>query len=137
MIKYYYCFLMMFVLSACSFGQPNQPLEIDKRLYDIYDDAFIDRMKSDNPFLIKRLNFYLDHSFIITDLANAKENDYPEVVINDLENVNILFIEKEQKLKHDFHKKVIYKIANTNKMLVYYSGKEFNEKLREFLQKNK
>ena len=48
--------------------------------------------------------------------------------------VNILLLEKQQGLKHDFEHPTVYRILNTNKLLVYKPGKEFNELLKAHLK---
>ena len=50
-----------------------------------------------------------------------------------LSNINILLLEQKNELTRDFNKTVKHKIKGTNKILVYYSGKEFNQKFNEYL----
>ena len=63
--------------------------------------------------------------------------DYPSVSIPDLKQINILKLEKEQKLKHEFYSETIYKIENANQYLVYLAGKDFVKKLNVYLNKTK
>ncbi len=111
----------------------KKSLKADERLVEVYGNTYIEALKTNNPFLIKRLNFYLDNAYQVVEDAPRKGNTYPSVIISDLEKINILQLEKDQNLTRDYHKPVIYSIANTNKILVYYSEKEFSQKLREHL----
>ena len=114
----------------------KQALQPDQRLFEVYDAGYIDRLLVDNPFLIKRWNFYLEHSFSIIDAIPGKTDEALEIIVPDLAQINILLLEKEQKLTHDHHVPVIYKIKNTNKCLVYESGKKFLESFKESLVEN-
>ncbi len=105
----------------------------DERLYEVYESAYVDDLMKENPFLIKRWNFYLDHAFLIADEIPEKKNDYPIVTISDINQINILLLEKEQKLQRDWDKPMIYKIRDTDKILVYHAGKDFTKSLKKHL----
>ncbi|MCE7924050.1 MAG: hypothetical protein DYG98_13410 [Haliscomenobacteraceae bacterium CHB4] len=53
--------------------------------------------------------------------------------IPDLKRLNILALEKDQPLTRDWQKPVFYHIEGTNKVLMYFSGKDFNRKFRDWL----
>jgi hypothetical protein len=111
--------------------QLTDPKTIDKRLPEVFDKEYLDLVRREDPILFERWHFYLDHAFIISDIPLAKEGkmeSYPSVLIPDLSKINILKLEKEQDLKHDFYTETIYKIEGTNQFLVYLSGREFIEK---------
>lgn len=112
---------------------------IDPRLYAAYDKAFVDNVAQNDTFLLKRWTFYLDHAFFISESSlskTEKDEKYPSVVIADLQNINILKLEQEQQLVRDYYSEKIYKIKGTNKYLVYYSGRDFIQKLNEYLSKD-
>jgi len=110
----------------------------DARLYAVFDSAYLQNIRRDNPALLLRWNFYLDNAFIISDFPAEKGNvsQYPAVKISDLRDLNILLLEKEQPLARDWQKPVFYHIEGTNKVLMYFSGKDFNRKFREWLAWN-
>ncbi|MFT4663837.1 MAG: hypothetical protein ACI8YQ_003883 [Polaribacter sp.] len=108
----------------------------DQRLYEVYEASYINQLATENPFLIKRWNYYLDHAFYIMDAVPGKTDGKPEVTISDLSNINILLLEKEQKLTHDFEGTTIYKIKNINKCLVYLPGNKFVKLLNTALAEN-
>ncbi len=127
--------LILLLLSASIYAHAQSntttPLDIDQRLLALYDEAYLDRLKKTNPFMIQRLNYYLDNAYYITDYPKAKAASYPSVAIADLEHFNILLLEKEQDLKRNWDKITVYQIKGTNKVLVYYSGKDFVKRLNE------
>ncbi|MEM6967526.1 MAG: hypothetical protein AAF573_22370 [Bacteroidota bacterium] len=129
---------LLFIIPIFSFGQhtTDTKLKIDKRLYEVYEADYLKRLRTTQPFVLKRLNFYLDNAFYLADYPTKKgDPDYPIIEISDTENLNILKLEQEQKLTRDFEKQVVYKIKGTNKILVYISGKAFNKKLNEHLRR--
>ncbi|MFK8101046.1 MAG: hypothetical protein AB8G15_00925 [Saprospiraceae bacterium] len=127
--------LILLFLSASIYAHAQSntstPLDIDQRLLALYDEAYLDRLKKTNPFIIQRLNYYLDNAFYITDYPKGKAATYPSVEIPDLTNFNILLLEKEQDLKRNWNKITVYQIKDTDKVLVYYAGKDFVKRLNE------
>ena len=109
---------------------------IDARLYDAYGKTYVDRVALEDDFLINRWTFYLDHAYFISDSPLAKDGaaaeSYPSVNVTDLAKINILKLEKEQDLKRAYHTETIYKIAGTEKYLVYYAGRDFIERFNHY-----
>jgi hypothetical protein len=104
---------------------------IDKRLEEVFEKEYLDLVRREDPILFERWHFYLDHAFFISDSPLVKEGSnetYPSVLIDNLSSINILKLEKEQDLKHDFYTETIYKIEGTTQFLVYLSGRDFTEK---------
>ena len=130
------CILLTFSILSITLGQSNESVSIDTRLYNVYEEAYLNDLKVNNPFLLKRWAFYLDNAYYITDFPIQKGTpNYPKIEIDDLDNLNILLLEKNQNLKKNFDEKTFYRIEGTNKILVFYSGKEFNVKLNQYLQR--
>jgi len=128
--------LFLLTLSMLSFAQNQsaQTVEIDERLTAVHDKEYLTNLQTQNPVLLQRWSFYLDNAFYLVDFPKEKGNpDYPTIEVADLDNMNIFLLEKNQKMTRDFNKPTKYKIKGTNQILVYYSGKEFNQKLNEFL----
>lgn len=131
--------LLLLTLSILSFAQKqsSEIVEIDERLTTVYEKEYLENLQIQNPVLLQRWSFYLDNAFYIVDFPQEKGNpDYPMIEIADLDNINIFLLERNQKMERDFDKSTKYKIKGTNKVLVYYSGKEFNQKLNKFLGRN-
>ncbi len=129
--------VLLLFLSITTFAQSQQQTHthpIDARLFEVFDGTYLEQLNAENPFLIQRLNFYLDHAWYITDLpAEKSSSDYRTIQIEDVEKMNILLVEKEQKLERDWDKQTVYKIGNSGKALVFLPGKEFTKKLNEHL----
>ena len=129
----------LFLCSPIILAAQNNPHSIDPRLYDVYDNTYIDDLAKSYPLMIDRWNFYLDEAYFITDSPKEKEihGDYPTIKIADFKNINILKLEKEQGLSHDWDKMTTYKIEGSNKHLVYFPGKFFIEKLKQHFIENR
>jgi hypothetical protein len=105
----------------------------DARLFEAFDSSYLQSILQSNPTLIRRWNFYLDNAFIITDFPAKKGNigDLKTVQIPNISNFNIFTIEKTQKLGRDWNKPVFYRINQTDKVLMYFSGKDFMKKFNQ------
>lgn len=129
-----------FLIVTCfaTFVQAQQPthtaIPIDARLYEVFDGSYLEKVHTENPFLIQRWNFYLDHAWYITGLPAEKAlAAYPVISVDNLEDINILLLEKEQHLKRDWERQMVYRIGDSGKALVFHSGKEFNKMLDQHL----
>ena len=134
-------FIITLFLPFLAFSQQNISVSksIDRRLYAAYDKAYVDDVAKNDAFLLKRWTFYLDNAFFISESSlskSAEEDNYPSVKIEDLQHINILKLEQEQPLKRDYFAEAIYKITGTNKYLVYYSGRDFIQKLNDYLSED-
>jgi hypothetical protein len=127
--------LLLLLISLSASAQQNAVPLPDKRLYAVFDSAYLGRLQKDNPVLLLRWNYYLDHAFVVSDFPEAKGEigQYPAVQISDISSINILLLEKNQRLAHDWQKPVFYRINDSNKVLMYYPGKDFNRKFKEWL----
>lgn len=129
----FYTFFFIFI-TTFAFSQQTENISIDDRLYDVFDRNYLENLKSSNPFLIQRWNYYLTDAWSIKDLPVEKQSGaYQTIAIPDLENINILLLEKQFDLKPDWHKFNMYKIEGTDKMLVYLPGKQFVSQLNKHL----
>jgi glucose/arabinose dehydrogenase len=133
-------FILIFLLSVISCGlfaqQSNGSVVPDSRLNKLYSTAQLEEMVVKNPFMIQRYNYYLDHAWRVVDLPADKASSasrYNKVVIEDLGNINILALIKDQKLKKSMDGPVYYLIEGTNKLLMIDGEKEFTKKLNKAL----
>ena len=129
--------ILLFSILSIAQTTSKDKVEVDERLFEVYDKEYLTDLQTKNPNLLQRWSFSLDHSFYITEYPKEKGTpNFPIVEISDIENVNILLLEKNQRIGKDFKKRMKYKIQGTDKILVYYSGEEFNQKLNEYLGRN-
>jgi len=133
-MKFIYTILLFSFTTFFVQAQKMTSLTPDERLIEAYGSEYINTLQTENPFLIKRWNFYLDNAFYITDENKDKVVTDQSITIDDLDKVNILKLEKEQKMTRSWDLPMAYRIENTNKLLIYYSGKSFNKKLKAHLK---
>jgi len=127
-LKYYLSLLTIFFLVSFISSQNPQP---DKRLLDYFGQEKLDILMKNSPDIIYYYNFYLDNSWIIEELPQEKLNSKSILgVISlatnssgniDLQNINILKLN----IKREYYSKTYYRIANTNKVIIFLSEEEF------------
>ncbi len=123
-----------FVRAQAAHTYTNLP--IDSRLYQVYDSLYLTNVKAGNPFLIQRMNFYLDNSWYLTTLpAQKMAPNMPAIQIKDLDNINIMALEKERQIVRDWDQIKVYRIENRERVLVLRSGQECAELLNEHLKR--
>lgn len=133
-MKTIFLFCLYCICTFAAFGQSNEiQVEPDARLLEVYEESYLTGLQKNNPFLLQRWNFYLNNAYMLGEVAPSKNATYPIVYVDDLTNINILLLEKEQKLAHDFKARTYYQIAGTNKLLIYRSGEEFRDALNKHL----
>lgn len=122
-------------------------VKIDPRLYEVFEKVDLDKWQKQDPFLIRRWNFYLDNAYYIVDEALLDEKElttygerpqrnYPLVEVTDFDNLNIIKLEREQSLTQHWEKQTFYRIKGTKKLLVFYPGQYVMEQLNNHLQRN-
>lgn len=112
---------------CCQTDTKNDVIHPDNRLSKVFSQEYLFKLTVDRPQLIRKWNFYLDNSFFVSDFPKGKkeENALESIEVKDLKNINIKLLEKNLGIGPDYEVQRIYKIKNTNKILVYRSGKEF------------
>lgn len=107
----------------------------DARLYEVWTAEEIAHKVESSPFVIAYYNYFLDHAYKIVTAPTAKVIELPEVEIGNLSKFNILAIQQQQNLKRRIKHPTYYKIANTDKILVLLSEREFTQKLNKYLRR--
>jgi hypothetical protein len=131
---------LMLAMPFFGFSQDkNVSTEPDSRLKEAFTQEEIAFWVVNNPFLIQRYNFYIDHVWTIIDVPADKlvGADYKEVQIADPTNFNFLVVEKDNKLVRQFDRSVTYRIKGHDKLLVLLSEKEFTNRLNKALGRTK
>lgn len=117
--------LIMFCIPFLGSAQNVNEIEPDSRLKEVFEDDYLANLTKTNPFLIERWNYYLDHSFYVTDFSNEKGVSYESITIPDFNNINIFLLEKQYNMERHHDLPSVYLIEGTQKALIYYSGEEF------------
>jgi len=131
-------FLLIFtVLSFNLNAQTSNILETitpDARIYVAFDNDFVNELKADNPALILYYNFYLDSAYSISELPADKNEFLSNLTSLDLDDniktseINILKLD----LDLNFEQQTYYRIGKSDRVMIFYSGKEFNEKFNDY-----
>lgn len=128
--------ILLLVLSAFSIlaqSEKNiEPKQIvaDARLSEAFGNDFVERIIAENPSLVQYYNFFLDNSYYIAELPQEKTefiNSLPSLSISpqsDLSKINVLNYD----VQLNFDKETYFRMQNSNKVMVFYSGEELNEK---------
>jgi hypothetical protein len=124
------CCCLSFLTHAQS---PSTPVQIDDRLYEIYEEDYLSRLLQERPFLIQRWNFYLDHAYYLTNSEKALSGDYPTIVVKDTETINILSLMQAHQLVFDPKVETAYRIAGEEQVLVIQSSKRLIAALNKHL----
>jgi hypothetical protein len=140
-------FLFSLMIMGSLFSQENKSdIKPDPRLIDALGQETVYFYAQNNPKLILYYNFFLNHSYQITEIPQEKVKDLkdipefqlkpqfqmesPDYTEKGLENLNIM--------KYDFKIETnvgpIYRLGNTNKLIIFLSGKEiqtnFNQSVK-------
>lgn len=109
-------------------GQSAADVVPDKRLLDVYTPEYINNLSAKSPHLIQRLNYYLDHSYYVSKVHKHKRTNVMDTIkIQDLEDINILALERDLGIGADRDEFTSYKIEGSDLFLIYLSAKRFTE----------
>ncbi len=124
-----YCF----TLEAQVYSKADN-VQPDNRLKNVFSQTYLERLSADNPLLISKWNFYLDNSYFISDFPKGKndDNSIKVIEVEDINNINIKQLEKDLGIGPDYNRQMIYRIKDTNKLLIYYAGKKFYELFNKY-----
>lgn len=133
---------------SLTFAQTNTNTP-DQKLIDAYGQETVDFYINNAPHLISYYNFLLNNSYKIVEMPQEKMSEidqFPEMKLKDkflqepqdfsengLSKLNIL----KYDIKIDQVGGAIYRLGNTNKLIVFYSGKEIQAMYNETIQKTK
>lgn len=135
---------LMGVISAQS--KSNVP---DPKLVDAWGQETVDYYMNNAPDLISYYNFFLNYSYKIIEMPDEKMSEMDKITEfklkdkfihepvdyseNGLQNLNIM--------KYDFQIDQlgggIFRLGNTKKLIVFYSGKEIQTMYNETIKKSK
>ena len=123
-------FLSLFIFIAkIAIGQTHH----DERLTVKYASKYLDRMEEKSPVIYQRINYYLDHSYMIIDNPNGKFDQLKdEISIQNLDEINILELERAFDIQPDYKMRRVFRIKGTDKVLVRLPMEEFNEAFNQF-----
>lgn len=130
-----FSYLFLFFLPCLAMSQQAESNLFDERLLVAYDATYLTRLAQEQPIVLRRLEFYLDHAFYITEDAKTSRFEYPTIKINDLNAINILQLEREQHLRRHPKQEKAYRIEGTEQVLVYLSAEDFTKAFNQSTSK--
>ena len=106
----------------------------DPRLYECFESSFIETQLEKNPDLILYYNYFLDHSYYLTDLPPKEDFVQSLKVLDfsadeDLSKLNVL----KYKLELSNDRITYYRLGPRDKIIVFYSGKDFTRMYNEYM----
>lgn len=125
--------LIALIGSVTAFAQAE--ISIDQRLYDVFDASFLKKLQTDKSFHLHYYNFSLDNSYEIIEIPKEKNMQLPKVEIKDLDKINILKLQQEQKLTKSYDAPTYYQIKGSDKILMIRSEKDFAKRLNKHLDR--
>ncbi len=134
--------ILLFVLVISVITAFSQVSQIDSRLYAKYSEEDLLNMQQNLPSKLEYLNWFVDNSYVIKQVANPGALNYPklkyldketksegcEVTEFDADNFNIM----EYAVVVNQKKSVAYVIGNTGKVLVLYSNEHLTKLYNEY-----
>jgi hypothetical protein len=114
-------------------AQQNLPIEPDQRLYDVFEEEYIEQTLKNNANLLLYYNFFLTDSWFLMEIPDEK----PEV-LEEMDRLDITedpgaanFNPLKYDIKHDFKNRTVLRWGRTCTAIVFYSGEEFTKKYNE------
>lgn len=136
--------LVIFIFGILNvFGQTE--ITPDERLYVSYPQEYIDNLLERNPQSIDYMNFCLDNAFSFIELPDEKVENLPRLYARNNFNKTVSeepvetvdendFIIFNYKYQTEIKTNSMYRIGNTNRVLVIYSAMSTAEKFNQSKQ---
>ncbi len=138
--------ILLFVLVISVITAFSQVSQIDSRLYAKYSEEELLDMQQNRPYDLEYLNWFVENSYVIKDVANPEALNYPklkymdketkmessEVTEFDAENFNIM----EYGFEILARSSNVYLIGNTGKILVFYSSSDLTKLYNEYKRRH-
>ena len=134
------------LIMSMTFAQSSkEKIATDPRIIEVFGQETVDFYLENNPSIIRYYNFFLDNSYSIQEMPQEKmadlqtipelkrkvefQSDFIDYTEKGLENLNIMKFD----LKIDPNIGPIYRLGNTNKIIVFLSGKEIQNKYNKYI----
>lgn len=135
-------------LMSISYAQTNTNVP-DQRLIDALGQESVDFYLKNDPSLIGYYNFFLNYSYKIVDMPEPKMDQLDQIpvmklkekFITEFEDFSEAGLQKLNIMKYEINihplNGAMYRLGNTAKLIIFYSGKEINMMYNETIQKSK
>jgi hypothetical protein len=135
----------LLILSMTFAQSPKEKIAADPRIIEVFGQETVDFYLENNPSLIQYYNYFLENSYSIQEIPQEKmgdlqtipelkrkekfQSDFIDYTEKGLENLNIMKFD----LKIDPNIGPIYRLGNTNKIIVFLSGNEIQNKYNKYI----
>lgn len=143
-------FMTFFLILSVTYAQVSKTQVVaDPRVLEVFGQETVNFYLDNKPSVIQYYNFFLENSYSIQEIPQEKIGDLPslpELKLKEqfqldfvdysdkgIENLNILKFD----LKIDPNVGPIYRLGNTNKLIIFLSGKEIQNLYNKYLLEQK
>ncbi|MBP7699319.1 MAG: hypothetical protein KA101_01650 [Saprospiraceae bacterium] len=106
----------------------------DSRLADVFESSYLSNLSDNHPLILQRYNYFLDNAYFIDVHPKGKAQlNVPVIKLDANTQFNIIAVMREHKLKTSPDKRLYYRIENSDKVLVFYSTREFDTNFKNSL----
>lgn len=137
-------FLVTFItLLGITFAQESKVPIPDTRIVEAFGQETVDYLLQTSPRTIEYYNFFLDESYTISEIPQEKVHDLRDMLpftlknpaIGEMPDFSAEGLKKLNILRFNINihpvMGAIYRLGNTNKIIVFYSGDEITRKFKE------
>lgn len=137
--------MLLLTVMGLTFAQVQKTQVVaDPRVIEVFGQETVTFYLENNPSLIQYYNFFLDNSYSIQDMPQEKmgelqnipelklkelfQTDYVDYSEKGIENLNIMKFD----FQIDPNVGPIFRLGNTNKLIIFLSGKEIQNLYNKF-----
>ena len=138
--------ILLLVLVISGITAFSQALPIDSRLYAKYSEEDLLDMQQNRPADLEYLNWFVENSCLVKDVADPEILNYPKLRYMDRETkmegseVNEFDAESFNIMEYGFEISAkssnVYLIGNTGKILVFYSNEDLTKLYNEYKRRH-
>jgi hypothetical protein len=133
---------------SLTFAQTNSNTP-DQKLIDALGQETVNFYLNNDPNLIGYYNFFLNYSYKIVDMPEPKMDQLDQIPVMRLkekflsepEDFSEIGLQKLNIMKYEIKidpiNGAMYRLGNTTKLIIFYSGKEITTMYNETIQKTK
>jgi hypothetical protein len=139
-------FILFFLILGVSYAQVSKSQVIpDPRVVEVFGQETVNFYLENKPSVIQYYNFFLENSYSIQEIPQEKigdlsslpelklkekfQTDYVDYTDKGIENLNVM----KYDLQIDPNVGPIYRLGNTNKLIIFLSGKEIQNLYNKYL----
>lgn len=139
-------FMVFFLILGITYAQVSKTqVTADPRVIEVFGQETVNFYLENKPSVIQYYNFFLENSYSIQEIPQEKIGDLPDIPElklkeqyqtdfvdysdKGIENLNIM----KYDLKIDPNVGPIYRLGNTNKLIIFLSGKEIQNLYNKYL----